>query len=302
VKKENRRNFLKTTAAAIPAVLLGSQLNIQASDKQKSEIFETNCNVVVRPEALLRLDDQGAFQSATPWAISTQDRDLLPYLTDKKVRKEINSAKNFKIENDEMVWQSDIDRRLAELRIFGEAPIADVIGDVGSARYEGKGVQINLTVFDQLLRENGLVPITESNNQISTLPYPEIQESIIIPVEAFGYRLQFRGPDMGGLSGCAPEAPKHYQIELFRKRSNGSFEYVANYHIAIWRMSGRICFALANNYGFPRCIRTCSPSYNDIRNAIQKGLASVNVPSVIASVLAATLAAILIGSLPVLAV
>ena len=213
--------------------------------------------------------------------------------------------KGNKLQSNAVIEQSsasnDIQERLSDFQFLGALPTAELISEIGTARYEGKSLDVNIQVFDELTSQVPRTPIIDKTVQVLSFEIPQTSEYVRWPVTGFGYKLQFRGPDVGGLSGCAPEAPRHYSLELFKSAGNGRYNYIANYHIAIWRANGRICFALANNYGRPRCFKTCTPSYNDIRSPIQQALSSNGVNSAVASALAATMAALIIGSIFVLA-
>ncbi len=84
-------------------------------------------------------------------------------------------------------------------------------------------------------------------------------------VDLYGWKFQFRGPEYHPLGKCVKQDVTHYNLEIFKHRGGGRYDYIVNFHIGAYRSGGRLCFVLWNNKGsFQICWKICSPTYNQL--------------------------------------
>lgn len=312
---KSRRTFLQTGAVAIPAALMLTNSTAIAEPLLPGGTLAQTHNFLIQPGLFVRLNDNFGVVSTTPWAVAQEDRDLLPFI---RGERQIDLATLSQDMSGEKKSPSFITPdRLSSFRLQGEVPVMDIAGDVGLARANNQAIDLSLRFFDKLTGQatsagpfyensEGL-PIANSQtsrilsgNMASILPY-----RIPIPVPFTDYTLQFRGPDYDSMRPCAPEVNRHYHLEVLRKNkyNPGRNDTLANFHIAIWRPHWyQICFAIANSEGRPSCYRNCSPTWNDIKYAVQQAFINIGIPLAIAAVMASIVATFIYGSLVVLAV
>lgn len=312
--KKGRREFLLTGAAALPAALTLESLAASAATPPSGTILAQTHSFLIQPELFIRYDGDYKVVSTTPWGVAREDADLLPYVLGQK---QLNlSALDAGLHDVTAVSGPGLDR-LCSFRVQGEIPVTDVAGDVTMARVGGQTLSLSLAFFDNLTgqkeggsiaRDSGILIVDKPQANIKMAPLlaatsPRPPSGVRIPIYVPGtpYMIQFRGPDTGhNMAPCAPEPRSHYHLEVFRITARGN-THLANFHIGIWRVRSQICFAVANNYGRPACFRKCTPSWTDIKNAIQQALISIGIPLIMAAAIAAVVATIIYGSLVALA-
>lgn len=316
---KSRRSFLFTGAAAVPAALSVSSL-INAEPIAKGEFAQTH-NFLIHPEVLARFNDRFEVISASPWAISKEDADLLPYILGQRQlgpgildNPELagRSSKGSADSSRKLVLPHGISfDRLASFQVHGEIPVSDIAGDINLARMNNQSLELSLNFADAVSKQTkarhhyspsdkfmSLTLLPANAVRTGSSPFVPLYIRIPIPIPFTNYSLQFRGPDTGHrMTDCAPEARSHYHLEVFRKTGIGSRTVtVANFHVAIWKSGRQVCFAIANSEGRPVCFKKCTPKFNDIKNAVQASLIRVGIPLAIAAVMAAILAGLIVAS------
>lgn len=313
---KNRRKFLITGAAAVPAALCVENFAIaNPVIATESSLVQTH-NLLLQPNTFVRLDKNFDKVSTVPWAVAEEDADLLPYIVGQRhinlgefLKTQAEVSAGTKNSASEAASNAALLERLSSLRLQGEIPVSDIIGDISMARAANRSVDITFNFFDKITGQHP--EVTSKIGDASPINTPQVDVlrppkgnytpkylRVPIPVPFTKYTLQFRGPDTSHrMTPCAPEARSHYHLEL--RKDN---VYVANFHIAIWRVKSQICFAVANNYGRPPCFKICNPSWTQIKNAIQQQLVGIGISLAVASVIATAVAALVYGSLGALAI
>lgn len=303
MKRPNRRSFI---GSAVATAGLGLSAGRQALAQTAGGSFTKQYNFSIQHDILGRTSADGSLLTANPWAISDKDAELVPYLKGELAVPLVpqgESAQCLSCATGESIPEFlPIPQRFVDFRLLGDLPTAELIGDIVQARSQDQYLDLSFIVMDG----TGGVKINAPELvQSFSLTEPRIISPLayIRYWEAYGYRLQFRGPDYVGLIPCAPDAPKHYHIELSKQNIRGGWDYKMNLHIAIWKASpGRYCFAVANSEGWPQCIKICNPTWNDIYQPILSALLAIGIAYLVAVVLASLVATFIYGSLAVLAV
>jgi hypothetical protein len=308
--KKGRREFLLTGAAVLPAALtLESLANAPAVVKSEGVLAQTH-NFLIQPELFVRYDEKFGVVSTAPWGVAEEDLDLLPYVlghTQFDLGDEAAGGGRGTLSSRTL-------ERLSSFRLQGEIPVTDIVGDVSIARAGNRAIDLSLSFFDKLSGQkdsgavsfgSGVLSVNTPQANNSLAPKAALLPSYVrIPIQVpfTKYLLQFRGPDTGhNMAPCAPEPRAHYHLEV-QQIAIPKNKYLANFHIGIWRSGSQICFAIANSEGRPACFRKCTPSWTDIKNAVQQALVGIGISLAVAAAIAAVVATIMYGSLVLLAV
>jgi len=239
---------------------------------------------------------------ANPWAIADADQDLMPYLVGETIIPLVSDGSSVCVPCTAsgglgaVTTQWPIAQRFLNFQLLGEFHSVEILSDVVRARSEKRSLDLSIFLNDERSGQTYL------SGQSASRALGAQPEYILWPTPTVGgYFFQFRGPDPGGLAGCAPDAPQHYNAELWQVHQWQPNTTVMNLHIAIWWRSGQLCFALANSDGWPECFSKCTPTWNDIYQSILSALTAAGIIFFIAAALATLLATLIYGSLGVLA-
>jgi len=158
----------------------------------------------------------------------------------------------------------------------------DLVGQIDEVLKRGEQVDMSLNFFYEPQFE---AIVGTASTMASSFPVQDNADILAVPsgvllggddffidappsVTLHGWRLQFRGPDNHPLGSCVTQFVKHYNIELFRRQSNGSYKYVTNLHIGAYRSGGRRCFVLWNNLRPVVCWKICSPTWEQLKQML----------------------------------
>ncbi len=292
----SRRSFISSAAVA---AALGVSTGRKSSAQVSVGPFTKKYSFSVRPDVLSQLADDNSIVAANAWAVADLDQDLLPYLMGHLAVPLISDGASVCepcSTSAQATAQWPVPQRFLNFRLLGELPSADLISDMVTARSEGRSLDLSISINDERSQPGAFVSGASGTTQFHPdyirWPTPSVN----------GYFAQLRGPDWGGLAGCAPDAPKHFNLEVVKVNQWIPNTLIVNLHIAIWRQSSQICFALANSEGWPTCFKKCTPTWNDIYQGVLSALSSKGMNYFIASTLAALLATLMFGSLALLAV
>jgi hypothetical protein len=300
IHRPSRRSIFRSTAA-IATVAFSTKRLGKAQDRAP---FKRDYRFIATPNLLTQIDESNKVLAANAWVLPSSDEQMVPYVTDSLPVPLVSDGPTVC----ELCTSADaagerlpISQQFLDFRLFGELPTHDVINDIVRVRSENLPFDVSLNLTDALTAQLQSSPYLAA---VGVQPVPRTlnPDSIFKAYTAFGYRFQFRGPDQGGLD-CAPEAPQHYNAELFKQNpyNPNRWDYKINLHIAVWKQSsGKYCIAVANNEGWPKCIRLCNPTWTDIYNVLLTALLYIGVSYLIAQILASGLATIIFGSLAVL--
>jgi hypothetical protein len=308
--KKGRREFLLTGASALPAVLALESLANSPSVIKPEGVFAQTHNFLIQPELFVRYNEKFEVVSTAPWGVAEEDLDLLPYVLG---RRQFDSGAAGAGGSKGALSSPTLDR-LSSFRLQGEIPVTDIVGDVSMARAGNRAIDLSLGFFDRLNGQkdggavslgSGILSVNTPQGDKSKAPKAvQLPSYVRIPIQVpfTKYLLQFRGPDTGhNMAPCAPEPRAHYHLEV-QQIAIPKNKYLANFHIGIWRSGSKICFAIANSEGRPTCFRRCTPSWTDIKNAVQEALVKIGISLAVAAAIAAVVATIMYGSLVLLAV
>ncbi len=297
MNRSSRRSFMNSAVAAAGLGLAsGSKLSAQTP----GDPLKTDYLFSARQDVLARIDRDGTLLAASPWAIVESDQDLLPYLNGQlavPLTPEAFVSCGTCSTDGSTTDQIPVPQRFLDFRMLGEFPSSDLIGDIVTALTEQRSLDFSITVFDQTAGSPTVAPESGQSRLIHPNSNPAPPN-----ITAFGYKLQFRGPDYEGMIGCAPEAPKHYHVELQKQNVRGGWDYVFNLHLAFWKQApGKYCFAVANSVGWPSCIRICNPTWTNLYQTFLSAFLAVGIVYWISVGLASLIASALYGSLALLA-
>jgi hypothetical protein len=294
--KTNRRSFI-ASGVAVAGVELAT--NTGAYSQVPSSIFNRQYRFAILPNTFVRLNEDGSIRATNPWRIS----DDVPGLRGKRKSPDAAGASPVDIHDCRCAPvntpEGDPFAPLPtpSLHLLGEFPTAELVGEITQALTLGQAIDVELIFDDQSNTGNG--PDSGSLSGPTHLaPNYYIQD-----VNAFGYKLQFRGPDYSGFMPCAPEAPKHYHIEMYRQNpfTPKRYDYIFNLHLAAWRSGGSYCFAIANEKGWPPCTKKCTPTWSDIYQSFLASFLAIGITYFVAATLANLMAGVVYGSLGLLA-
>lgn len=119
------------------------------------------------------------------------------------------------------------------------------------------GLPVIITEPDTSVAQPGQVPVRRATGEVR------------IPITAFGWKLQLRGPETHSLGSCVREKVKHFNLEIFRQDRRGDWPHVKNFHLGTYRSGTRRCFVLWNSEGKAQvCWKTCGPTSRDLKSML----------------------------------